>query len=225
METALIIVDVQNDFCEGGSLGVSGGAETAAAITEYLSDTGWKYAAVLATQDWHINPGAHFSTDPDYLDSWPVHCVAGTPGAELHPGLAPVLRAGAITAYFRKGRYEAAYSGFEGILADPGAEGTARDAAARDATADPGTTAEAGEPLDGTTGESLAEWLNARRIHAVDIVGIATDFCVRATALDAVRARFDTTVLPRLTAAVHRATVPTVLDELRRAGVTIDEDA
>lgn len=212
METALIIVDVQNDFCEGGSLGVSGGAETAAAITAYLRDTGWKYAAVLATQDWHIDPGGHFSAEPDYLDSWPVHCVAGTHGAELHPGLAPVLKAGAITATFRKGRYEAAYSGFEAVLADPAADV-------------PGTTADAVESLEGAPGESLAEWLNARRIHAVDIVGIATDFCVRATALDAVRARFDTTVLPRLTAAVHRATVPTVLDELRRAGITIDGDA
>ncbi|WP_372699512.1 isochorismatase family protein [Arthrobacter sp. JSM 101049] len=220
METALIIVDVQNDFCEGGSLGVAGGAETAAAITSYLSDNGWKYAAVLVTQDWHINPGAHFSTEPDYLDSWPVHCVGGTLGAELHPGLAPVLKADVITAYFRKGRYEAAYSGFEGILADPAADDPATGTAA-----EPGKTADAREPLDGAPGESLAEWLNARRIHALDIVGIATDFCVRATALDAVRARFDTTVLPRLTAAVHRATVPTVLDELRRAGVTIDEDA
>lgn len=212
METALIIVDVQNDFCEGGSLGVSGGADTAAAITAYLSDHGWKYAAVLATQDWHIDPGAHFSAEPDYLDSWPVHCVAGTHGAELHPGLDPVIKAGAITAYFRKGRYEAAYSGFEGELADPGAQ-------------EPGTTADALEALEGAPGESLAAWLLTRRIHAVDIVGLTTDFCVRATALDAVRARLDTTVLPRLTAAVHRATVPTVLDELRRAGVTIDEDA
>ncbi|MGP5220108.1 isochorismatase family protein [Arthrobacter rhombi] len=212
METALIIVDVQNDFCEGGSLGVTGGGATAAAITSYLSDNGWKYAAVLATQDWHIDPGTHFSFEPDYIDSWPVHCVAGTHGAELHAGLAPILKAGALTATFRKGRYEAAYSGFESTLVDPN---------------DPAATSEEAdvESLESTPGESLGEWLSSRHIHKVDIVGIATDFCVRETALDAVRARFDTTVLARLTAAVHQVTVPTVLGELARAGVTIDRDA
>lgn len=212
METALIIVDVQNDFCEGGSLGVSGGGATAAAITSYLNDHGWKYAAVLATQDWHIDPGTHFSSEPDYVDSWPVHCVAGTPGAALHPGLAPVLKAGALTATFRKGRYEAAYSGFESTLVDP------EDPAATSEEADR-------ESLESTPGESLGEWLSSRHIHKVDIVGIATDFCVRETALDAARAGFDTTVLARLTAAVHRVTVPTVLGELARAGVAIDQDA
>ncbi|MDN6177372.1 MAG: isochorismatase family protein [Micrococcaceae bacterium] len=212
METALIIVDVQNDFCEGGSLGVSGGGATAGAITSDLNDHGWKYAAVLATQDWHIDPGTHFSSEPDYVDSWPVHCVAGTPGAELHPGLAPVLKAGALTATFRKGRYEAAYSGFESTLVDP------EDPAATSEEADR-------ESLESTPGESLGEWLSSRHIHKVDIVGIATDFCVRETALDAARAGFDTTVLARLTAAVHRVTVPTVLGELARAGVAIDQDA
>ncbi|MDN6201606.1 MAG: isochorismatase family protein [Micrococcaceae bacterium] len=212
METALIIVDVQNDFCEGGSLGVSGGGATAAAITSYLNDHGWKYAAVLATQDWHIDPATHFSSEPDYVDSWPVHCVAGTPGAELHPGLAPVLKAGALTATFRKGRYAAAYSGFESTLVDP------EDPAATSEEADR-------ESLESTPGESLGEWLSSRHIHKVDIVGIATDFCVRETALDAARAGFDTTVLARLTAAVHRVTVPTVLGELARAGVAIDQDA
>ncbi len=212
METALIIVDVQNDFCEGGSLGVTGGGATAAAITSYLSNNSWKYAAVLATQDWHIDPGTHFSSEPDYIDSWPVHCVAGTPGAELHSGLDPILKAGALTATFRKGRYEAAYSGFESTLVDPN---------------DPAATSEEAdvESLQSTPGESLGEWLSSRHIHKVDIVGIATDFCVRETALDAVRARFDTTVLARLTAAVHQVTVPTVLGALARAGVTINQDA
>ncbi len=107
---ALIIVDVQNDFCEGGALAVPGGAALAEAITTYLAgETGYRH--VVATTDWHIDPGDHFSDRPDYTSSWPPHCVAGSPGAELHPG----LDAGRIEAVFRKGAYSAGYSGFEGV--------------------------------------------------------------------------------------------------------------
>ncbi|HEY2281340.1 MAG TPA: isochorismatase family protein, partial [Streptosporangiaceae bacterium] len=146
---ALIVVDVQNDFCEGGSLAVPGGAFVARSISERLITGADEYAHVVATQDHHIDPGAHFSDHPDFADTWPPHCVATTPGAEFHPDL-DVSR---VEAVFRKGEHAAAYSGFEGI-----------DAA----------------------GTPLADWLRQRGVTDVDIVGIATDYCVRATAADAV---------------------------------------
>ena len=107
---ALIITDVQNDFCEGGSLAVVGCTAVARAISERLAGVGQDYAHVVATKDFHVNPGSHFSDHPDYLDSWPPHCVAGTPGADFHPD----LDTSAVEAVFFKGAYAAAYSGFEG---------------------------------------------------------------------------------------------------------------
>src|SRR5699024_11556022 len=109
---ALIIVDVQQDFCEGGSLAIDGGAETAALITEYINQCGEKYHVIATTRDWHIDPGPHFNTEPDYENSWPVHCVAGTPGAELHQNLDTEF----IEAEFLKGQYNDGYSGFDGVL-------------------------------------------------------------------------------------------------------------
>jgi len=105
---ALIITDVQNDFCEGGSLPVAGGAGVAAAISAYVRET--PYHHVVATRDHHIDPGIHFSANPDYVDTWPPHCRAGTPGAAFHPD----LDVAAIEAVFDKGSHCAAYSGFEG---------------------------------------------------------------------------------------------------------------
>ncbi len=106
---ALVIVDVQNDFCEGGSLAVAGGAAVARALNAYLAGPdGARYDFVVATQDFHVDPGPHFSASPDYSTSWPVHCVAGTAGVQFHPE----LDAGRIEEIFRKGEYEAAYSGF-----------------------------------------------------------------------------------------------------------------
>ncbi|MGW5753314.1 isochorismatase family protein [Nocardia rhamnosiphila] len=182
MKRALIVVDVQNDFCEGGSLAVSGGARVAELISEYLAED--RYDAVVATRDYHIDPGAHFSETPDYLDSWPPHCRVGTPGADFHPR----FDTAAVQEVFSKGEYSAAYSGFEGAS---------------------------------TAGETLTEWLRARDIGAVDIAGIATDHCVRATALDAVAAGFTTRILLGLTAGVAPATVEKALDELNGAGVEL----
>lgn len=192
---ALIIVDVQNDFCEGGSLGVDGGAEVAAAIATVLRERADSYAAVVATQDWHIDPGSHFSAAPDFIDSWPVHCVAATDGAALHPELSAA--SGFIGHYFRKGRFAAAYSGFEGHLASES------------------------DDVDDESGALLGDWLRGRGIDEVDIVGIATDYCVRATALDAKTQGFATTVISPLTAAVHPENTPAVLQELRDAEVTV----
>ncbi|CAM5529998.1 isochorismatase family protein [Streptomyces abikoensis] len=188
MQRALIIVDVQNDFCEGGSLAVAGGADVAAAITDLVAEATAGYRHIVATRDHHIDPGAHFSAEPDYETTWPPHCVAGTEGSGFHPNFAPVVASGAIDAVFDKGAYAAAYSGFEG-------------------------TDENGVPL--------ADWLRERGVTEVDVVGIATDHCVRATALDAAREGFSTQVLLDLTAGVAPHTTEKALVELRDAGVEL----
>ncbi|MGW4030406.1 isochorismatase family protein [Streptomyces sp. NPDC004838] len=189
MHRALIVVDVQNDFCEGGSLAVAGGAEVAAAITDLIGQTAPAgYQHVVATRDHHIEPGDHFSETPDYVRSWPRHCVAGTEGVGFHPNFAPAVASGAIDAVFDKGAYAAAYSGFEG--ADE-------------------------------NGMTLTEWLRAHQVTEVDVVGIATDHCVRATALDAAREGFTTQVLLDLTAGVAKETTGRALEELRAAGVEL----
>ena len=188
---ALLIVDVQNDFCEGGSLAVAGGAGVASAISDYLRDRGGEYAAVIATQDWHIDPGEHFASPPaapDYVDTWPPHCVVGSVGSDLHPSLDTAL----VMATFKKGEHAAAYSGFEGTT--PGHRGAP---------------------------EGLAAWLRTRAIEAVDVVGLATDHCVRATALDAQREGFRTRVLLDLTAGVAPATTSAALEQLRAARVRL----
>ncbi|MDO5618364.1 isochorismatase family protein [Kocuria sp.] len=227
MNTALIVVDLQNDFCEGGSLAVTGGAATAAAISEYIEDHHADYAAIVATQDWHVDPGTHFSQDPDYVDTWPVHCVADSTGAEPHPD----FETDRIEAWFRKGEFEAAYSGFEGVLAPETStplgvfeEETADD----DGFANAEESAEDEARDDGLTvdpqAQSLDDWLRERGIEAVDVVGLATDHCVRATARDAVDAGYETRVLLALTAAVSPETVEDVLDTLEDAGVEIVRD-
>lgn len=179
MPTALLIVDVQNDFCEGGALAVAGGAAVARAIGEHLGTNAYDHVA--ATRDYHIDPGGHFSDDPDYVDSWPVHCRAGSAGAGFHPE----LDISPIEAVFSKGQYSPGYSGFERT--------------------------------------ALAEWLRERDVEHVYLTGLATDHCVRATALDAAAAGFASTVLVGLTAGVSAVTVGTALDQLRAAGVTITE--
>jgi nicotinamidase/pyrazinamidase len=188
---ALLIIDVQNDFCEGGSLAVAGGAGVAAAISEYLGERGEEYAAIAATQDWHLDPGAHFAeppAEPDFVDSWPPHCRVGTPGAALHPALALDL----VMATFRKGQHSAAYSGFEGFT--PGLHG--RD-------------------------EDLTTWLRGYDVQSVDVVGIATDYCVLQTALDAVQGGFHTRVLLDLTAGVAGPSTTAAVQKLRASGVEL----
>ena len=185
MARALVIVDVQNDFCEGGSLAVTGGAEVARSISAYLAGLDRdSYAYVVATQDHHVDPGLHFSAAPDFVGTWPPHCVAGTSGADFHPSLDPAW----FEAVFRKGEHSAAYSGFEGADAD---------------------------------GVPLAAWLRERGVTAVDIAGLATDHCVRATATDAATAGFTTRVLLGLTAGVAADTTKAALDEMRTAGVEL----
>lgn len=215
MSRALIIVDVQNDFCEGGSLAVEGGADLAAEISEYVDAHHGQFDHIVATQDWHIEPGAHFSDDPDFVDSWPRHCVAGTRGAELHPDLDTEY----IQAYFRKGQYTAAYSGFEGLLAPDDAVPTGDrkpGAMPLAGAADPATGGETGGEAGGDAAEAgnaeafapdedaigLDDWLQSHDVEDVVVVGIATDHCVKATALDGVQAGYSVTVLRGLTVGV-----------------------
>ncbi|MFD9887799.1 isochorismatase family protein [Amycolatopsis sp. NPDC059027] len=181
MSATLIVVDVQNDFCEGGSLGLPGGAAAAAAISKLAAEGG--YAHVVATRDYHIDPGDHFSETPDFNHSWPRHCVAGTPGASFHPALDVVP----IEAVFSKGEYTAAYSGFEGKSGDD---------------------------------KTLEAWLREHDVTEVDVVGIATDFCVRATALDAAKAGFTVRVLLDHTVGGSQPTVDAALADFDKAGVT-----
>jgi len=187
MVRALVIVDVQPTFCEGGSLALEGGNQVAADIAALInSDHG--YALVVTTQDWHIEPGNHFSNDPDFIDSWPPHGVADSPDAALHPALSNATQH--IDREVRKGQYAAAYSGFEGTTED---------------------------------GISLLTLLRDAGIANVDVVGLAFDHCVRATALDAAKEGFTTKVLVGLTASVANHTAATARVELRGAGVILEE--
>jgi len=188
MSRALFIIDVQNDFTEGGALGVDGGAAVAAGITAYLDTHPGRYAHVFASRDWHDSTndnGGHFATGtPDFIDTWPRHCVAGTPGAEYHPD----LDTSRIDIHVRKGQGKPAYSIFEGTT----------DAAA-----------------------TVPATLSALGVTDVDVVGIATDYCVRASALDAVEAGLNVHVLTDLVAGVAADTSSAALAELERAGATV----
>jgi nicotinamidase/pyrazinamidase len=197
MSRALIIVDVQNDFCEGGALPVEGGAAVAGAISEYVEAHHRQFDHIVATQDWHIDPGTHFSESPDFKDSWPPHCIAGSPGAELHPDLDTEH----IQAYFHKGLYAAAYSGFEGLLAPEDVVPTGeRKPGALPAPADPSPGDEDYAPGEDSIG--LDDWLQSHDVEDVVVVGLATDHCVMATSLDAVQAGYSVTVIKRLTAGI-----------------------
>jgi len=190
MTRALIVVDVQNDFCEGGSLPVTGGGQVARDVDALLKQwvaggpeaPGWDH--VVATKDHHVDPGEHWSSEPDFATSWPVHCEVGTDGEQFHPDLDPTP----FEAVFLKGRHEAAYSGFEGHDDD---------------------------------GATLADWLRRRGVTGVDVCGLATDHCVRATALDAVAAGFDTRLLSRLCAGVAPETTTAALSDLEAHGVQV----
>ncbi|MFV0462686.1 MAG: isochorismatase family protein [Nostocoides sp.] len=180
---ALLIVDVQRDFCEGGSLAVSGGVAVAAGISELLA--GPSRAAndlVVASRDWH-DPE---STNGGYFGEWPVHCVAGTSGAEYHPR----LDTAGIDVHVRKGAGKPAYSAFEGVAED---------------------------------GRSLAQVLSDVGVGALDVVGIATDYCVRASALDALGQGLAVTLLPGLHAGVACETAQAAIEELLDAGADVGE--
>ncbi|MEP6843584.1 MAG: isochorismatase family protein [Pseudolysinimonas sp.] len=190
MTRALFIIDVQNDFTEGGALGVDGGNAVAAGITEYLRAHPDRYDVVIASRDWHDpdnDNGGHFARDaaPDFVDTWPVHCVAGTRGAQYDPALDVDL----IDVHMLKGQGRPAYSIFEG------------------------TTAE---------GLELPVVLDKLRVDDVDVVGIATDYCVRASALDAIASGRHVRVIDDLIAGVAPESSEAALREVAQAGGDID---
>ncbi|GGM57049.1 isochorismatase family protein [Microbacterium saperdae] len=191
MSRALLIVDVQNDFTEGGALAVAGGDAVASAVSTYLSAHAGDYGVIVASRDWHDaegDNGGHFADTPDFVDTWPVHCVAGTDGAEYDP----LLETSAVTHHVRKGQGVPAYSMFEGV-----------------------TDAD----------ETVGAVLTASGVLDVDIVGIATDHCVRATALDAVAHGVRVRILTDLIAGVGVASSEAALAELAHAGAELIESA
>ncbi|MEM9034047.1 MAG: isochorismatase family protein [Actinomycetota bacterium] len=183
---ALVIVDVQNDFCDipSASLPVTGGVQVARDISDFVTLAAVGYTRIAATRDWHEDPGDHFSDEPDFVDTWPHHCVAGSEGAEFHAD----LDLAEVDAVFSKGRFSASYTGFDGSNEE---------------------------------GAQLGAWLQEAEVERVDVVGLATDHCVRATALDAAAAGFRTRVLLPLTAGVAPETTDAAIEQLHGAGVEL----
>ncbi len=187
MTRALFIIDVQNDFCEGGSLAVAGGAAVASGITEFLEAHRSEYDVVIASRDWHDadnDNGGHFATlpaTPDFVETWPAHCVSGTRGAEYHPN----LDVGFIDVHIEKGQGKPSYSIFEGTTPD---------------------------------GISLSELLADLEVDQIDVVGIATDYCVLASATDARNAGFEVRVITELTAGVAADSTAAALVSLKESG-------
>lgn len=198
---ALIIVDVQPTFCEGGELGVEGGNDVAAKIADYVAQHRHEYSYLATTQDWHIEPGQHFSATPDFVDTWPKHGVAGTPNAELHPLIAALH----IEHHFKKGQYEAAYSGFQGIEDIAGPQIPSREEFARMSQA----------------GHTLSMELDAHGVSDVDVVGIAESHCVKETALDAQKFGLRVRVFTDLTVPVSQELGEQARKEMNNAGINL----
>ena len=189
MSMALFFVDVQNAFPDGGALGVEGGDAVAERITRHLQAHAGEYAVIVASRDWHDadnDNGGHFHPEPDFVDSWPVHCVGGTEGAEYDPG----LDTAAVTHHVKKGQGAPAYSLFEGTTDD---------------------------------GVTVARLLDEHGVVDVDVVGIATDYCVRASALDAIEHGRHVRILTDLVAGVAAETSDAALVELAHAGAELAE--
>lgn len=185
-KSALLILDVQNDFCPGGALPAQQGNLVGERIAELVLSE-HEYDFVLATRDWHIDPGTHFSRKPDYLDTWPKHCVANSIGAEFHPALDLAFKQRPLDAEFPKGQYTPVYSGFEGAH----------------------------------HGVLLEDYLRSNNITGLDICGIATDFVVRETTLDALRKGFRVRVLTDHIAAITEEYAELALIEVHDAGATL----
>lgn len=201
MSKALIIVDVQPTFCEGGELGVEGGNAVAERIAEYVETHRNEYSYVATTQDWHVEPGRHWSDDPDYVDTWPVHGKAGTANAGLHPAIAAL----GIGHHFKKGQYSPSYSGFEGLEDNTDRIPTREEVAA-----------------DLTAGRTLANALEAAGITRVDVVGLAESHCVKETALNARKLGYETHVIEELTEPVSEELGVDARRQMREAGVVLD---
>ena len=181
---ALLVVDIQNDFCEGGSLAVDGGAQLARRITDYMRRNSSKYELIVASKDSHIQPRGHFANRPDFVTNWPIHCVEGTLGSEFHPA----FDSSYVDHVVLKGRYEAAYSSFDGST---------------------------------DSGESLLDLLERREIDAIDLCGIATDYCVLQSGINSLEYGFPTTVFIDLVAGVSKDTSLEALEDLQSRGANL----
>jgi nicotinamidase/pyrazinamidase len=188
MRNALLIVDVQNDFIEGGALPIKGGAQVAAMVSRHIRHFKTEYSFVVATRDYHEDPSDHFSDNPDFVNTWPPHCIIGTRGSALCPPIFNLIREKLIATVVDKGQHAAAYSGFEGV--DP-------------------------------RGHPLYDVLREARVDHIDVCGLALDYCVKATALDARKHDLQVRVLLNLTAPANPDNVPAVLEELKTAGCQI----
>jgi len=188
MRNALMVVDVQVDFVEGGSLAVNGGLATAAMIARHVRHFKNEYDFVVASRDYHEDAPDHISDHPDFVNTWPPHCMAGTPGAAFVPTIQNLIREKFIQTVVTKGRHAAAYSAFDGL--DP-------------------------------RGHNLLDVLKEQRIDHIDVCGIATDYCVRATALDAKKNAFQVRVLVNLIAAVNEETGQKAIQEMKDAGIQL----
>jgi nicotinamidase/pyrazinamidase len=188
MPRALLVIDVQNDFCEGGALAVAGGAAVAGKIGKFLEST--RYDLVVASRDWHDadnNNSGHFAdsgVEPNYKTNWPVHCVAETNGAQYHPN----LNTEAIGEHIFKGQGQNGYSIYEGIT---------------------------------KSGQTFDDLLNAHQIDEVDVVGIATDHCVLASALDSKSHGLKVRVISSLTAGVSEVTTEAAIDRMIDSGIEV----
>jgi len=185
MTSALIIVDMQNDFCRDGSLAVPGGDEIVPMVNRLASMYAADGRLVVATRDWHPAETSHFV---DYGGVWPAHCVADTPGAAFHPDLR--LPEGTIIVSKGTRPGEDAFSGFDGLAAD---------------------------------GRTLERVLRDRGVTEIEVVGLATDYCDKATALDGVRLGFDVFLLLDAIAAVNLqpGDGQAAIDEMTAAGVRL----
>lgn len=204
----LIVVDVQNDFCEGGALAVAGGREVASQVADLLRRAEQEYDDVVLTQDWHradTDNGGHFaapSETPDYVDTWPVHCVAGTEGAALHADVEAVLaEIGSGVLRVRKGHGRPDYSGLQGFVVGYGSDEQLGEQAVE--------------------GPSFADVVREGEWDRIDVIGLAFDHCVKATAIDAVKVGAPVRVLRDLSAAVSPERADEVIGELEAAGVQV----
>lgn len=189
MTRALLVVDVQNDFTEGGALGIDGGGEIARKVSALLAREGDDYDLVVSSRDWHdadSDNGGHFATDepPNFTTTWPVHCVAGTPGAQYHPDYAT----GSVDVHVYKGQGKPSYSAFQGMTDE---------------------------------GLALPEVLRRNEVTDLDIVGLATDYCVKASGLDAIALGLNVRILTDLVAGVAAGSSKSSLIELEAAGATL----
>lgn len=214
---ALVIVDPQLDFIEGGALAVTGGKAAMRSLTEKLNDNAFlgKYDLIVVTQDWHIDPGSHWAAEgvePNYTDTWPVHCAAGTSGAEIYGPLAEKLvelsASGVPVFMVRKGQYEASYSGFEGTIV-----GTMP------------TSGSAETPVKSEhDGSTLTDFFKGEGVSHLEVVGLAFDYCVAATSKDSATDGFDTKVIQEFTASVSTDNVRNTIDALENTGAVVERD-